>query len=140
MTAMQTAGTVLQLVGAVITGSGLLYAWNRASGQFDQWRQGITSKLAAARARVTGRYSAVFSLDVTPSIRVEGEVFPPPGSPPEDRLLRVEQTLAELPGRTKKEIEAVEAAIDKKLAEFDATGKGFAVKDIYWALAASGSR
>jgi hypothetical protein len=54
------------------------------------------------------------------------------------RLLRVEQQLAELPGRTKKETETVEAAIDEKLAEFDAAEKGFAVRDIYWALSGIG--
>ena len=35
---------------------------------------------------------------------------------------------------------AIENAIDEKLAEFDATGRGFAVKDIYWALGGIGLR
>jgi len=138
MTAIQIAGSVLQLLGAAVTALGLLYAWNRASGRFDEWRQDVTSKLAAVRSRVTGRYNAEFSLAVPPTIRVEGKVLPPPGSTPEDRLLRVEQELAELPGRVNKDIEAVEAAIDEKLAEFDSAGKGFAVKDIYWALGGIG--
>ena len=29
--AMQTAGTALQLIGAIVTPAGLLYAWTRAS-------------------------------------------------------------------------------------------------------------
>lgn len=63
---------------------------------------------------------------------------PPTVGTPEGRLQRVEQELAELPGRTKKDIEAVEAAIDEKLAALDATGKAFAVRDIYCALGGIG--
>ena len=48
MTALQVAGNSLQLLGVVITGLGLLHAWNRASGRLDQWRQSVTSILAEA--------------------------------------------------------------------------------------------
>jgi hypothetical protein len=138
MTALQVAGTVLQIIGAAVTALGLLYAWDRASGRFDQWRDSVTSKLAGLRAQVTGRHKGSASVVIAPEAKAAGKVLPSPDWTLEDRLQRVEQTLAELPGRTKKEIGAVEAAIDEKLAELDATGKGFAVKDIYWALGGIG--
>jgi len=138
VTGLGIAGTVLQLLGAAFTALGLLYAWNRASGRFDQWRQNVRSTLAKLPAQVTGRHKARSTVIVAPAMRATAVMLPPTVGTPESRLLRVEQELAELPGKTKKEIEAVEAAIDEKLAEFDATGKGFAVRDIYWTLGGIG--
>jgi hypothetical protein len=137
VTGLGIAGTALQLLGAAVTALGLLYAWNRASGRFDQWRQSVRSTLAELRAKVT-RPTAESIIIVAPTMRVTAEMLPPTVGTPESRLLRVEQQLAELPGQTKKQIEAIEAAIDEKLAEFDATGKGFAVRDIYWTLGGIG--
>ena len=138
MTCLGIAGTALQLLGTAVTALGLLYAWNRASGRFDQWRQNVRSTLAALPAQVTGRKKAKSVIIVAPTMRATAVMLPPTVGTPESRLLRVEQDLAELPGQTKKQIEAIEAAIDEKLAEFDATGKGFAVRDIYWALGGIG--
>jgi hypothetical protein len=130
---MQTAGTSLQLIGALVTAAGLLYAWNRASGRFDQWRNSVMSKLGELRAQVAskGKADAHVQVDVQTNV---GMGLTRPGTL-DERLQRVENELSELPGKTKK---AIENAIDEKLAEFDATGRGFAVKDIYWALGGIG--
>lgn len=137
MTALQVAGNSLQLLGVVITGLGLLYAWNRASGRFDQWRQSVTSMLAELRAKLTPRTGVIgAAVVVEPEITASATVRHPGET--EERLDRIEDNLATLPGQIKKEIKAVEAAMDEKLAEFDATGKGIAVKDIYWALGGIG--
>jgi hypothetical protein len=56
----------------------------------------------------------------------------------EERLHRVENEVATLLGQVGQVNEATKAAIDEKLAEFDAAGKGFAVKDIYFALGGIG--
>lgn len=138
---MQIVATVLQLLGAVVTGAGLLYAWNRASGRFEQWRhtvmsirQSAISKLAAVRAQATGHYTGDASAVITSTATAEGMVTRRTADPPEVRLDRIEQEVAQLASRTKEDIEAVETGIDEKLAALDANGKAFAVKDIYWAL------
>jgi hypothetical protein len=126
---MQTAGTSLQLLGAVVTAMGLFYAWNRASGRYDQWRNSVTSKLGDLREQITRKGKADANLQIGFQTDVGG-VIGRPGTV-EERLHSVENQISEIPGKTEK---AIENAIDEKLAEFDATGKGFAVKDISWAL------
>ena len=38
---MEFFGTLLQLVGAVVTAIGLFIAWDRAANVFSQWRQSL---------------------------------------------------------------------------------------------------
>jgi hypothetical protein len=60
-----------------------------------------------------------------------------PGTP-DERLHRAENEVSTLLAQVGKVNEATKAAIYEKLAEFDATTKAFAVKDISWALCGIG--
>jgi hypothetical protein len=62
---MQTAGTVLQLMGAMVAALGFFYAWKRASAGFDQWRDSVDqwrnsaiSRLRELREQVTHKSQA----------------------------------------------------------------------------------
>jgi hypothetical protein len=127
---MQIAATSLQLLGVFITLIGLFYAWNRASGRFDEWLDSVKSTLNQFRGKLTRATGAIGAeLVVKPEVGASASVRHP--GEPDERLSRIENTLSELPGKFNT---ATEAAITEALAEFDATGKGIAVKDIYWAL------
>ena len=132
MTCLQIAGiagTVLQLIGVLVTGLGLLHAWNRASRWFDEWLDGVKR----LRSRVILR--ADVAIEVTPRLEGHGELtVTARAADPENRLLNIEKRLDDLPGQIDTKIQAAEAAMDERLAELDASGKSFAVKDIYWAL------
>jgi hypothetical protein len=83
-------------------------------------RRSAISKLAAVRAQATGRYRGDGSAVITPTATAEGMVTRGTADPPEVRLDRIEQELAQLASRTREDIEA---GIDEKLAALDATGK-----------------
>jgi hypothetical protein len=132
---MQIAGTSLQLLGAFVTAIGLFYAWNRASTRFDQWRQSVRSTLNGLRAQVARRNRGAIDAELRVGVDRSAGMTVGRSGTVEERLLRVENEISELPGQTK---QTIESAINDKLAEFDATGKGFTVKDIRWALVGLG--
>lgn len=132
---LQVFSAILQLFGAAVTAAGLLYAWNRASGKFDEWRNDVRARLAERRARIARErapYEASVNLTVTPSLSVTASVNLAQTGTVEERLHRAENALATLPGQVDK---TIEAALDAKLAELDAMRKAFDVQDIYVALA-----
>jgi hypothetical protein len=45
----------VQLLGVIITGGGLLYAWNRASHGFDVWRDTLQARLKELLAFIASR-------------------------------------------------------------------------------------
>ena len=135
---IQTAATWLLLIGALVGGYGLLHAWNRVTGQLDKLRKGIeqlrntvVSDLdAAAREYIPNRphqggAQGKFGWDST----AKGEVGR--SGTVEERLHRVENELARLPGQLTKEINA---AIASAFEGFRAQEKIFGVKDKSWAL------
>jgi hypothetical protein len=138
---MEFAGTLLQLIGAVVTAFGLFVAWDRAANVFAQWRQG----LAELGAKLIRPPVVVFQVEshivVTPEFETSTKVYasePTPEQRLEDvekRLKDVEKTLAGVRGDTTEEITS---AVRKSLAEFDAKLKAFTVEDIYPALTGIG--
>jgi hypothetical protein len=134
---MQTAGTSLQLLGALFTAAGLLYAWNRSSGRFDQWRDSIVFGLIELRGQLS-RQPAAFNVGVDEQFDMQAgaEVIRP--GMDEERLHRIENDVTTLLRQAGQVNEATKAAIDEKLGVFSASGKGFAVRDISWALVGIG--
>lgn len=133
MTCLQIAATSLQCIGVLVTAWGLLHAWNRASRRFDEWVNGLTATLKQLRSRVT--YTGDAAAEITPKARGHGGLTAPAAAVDvPNRLLNIEKRLDDLPDQIDIKIQAVEAAVDQKLAALDETGKAFAVKDIYWAL------
>jgi len=129
MATMQIVGTCLQLLGAVLTALGLLHAWNRVTGKFDEWRNSVRAKRVELRAQIARRQApqkVSFGVDVSPSVEMIGSVNLTGTGTFEERLRRAENDLATLPGQVD---QAILAALDEKLAELDAIGKAFAAKD-----------
>lgn len=136
MTCLQiagVAGTSIQLIGVVITLVGVLYAWNHIS----HWLDSLAAQLKKARSRDI--LTAAVAVEVTPTIQAHGELTATArAADPENRLLNIEKRLDELPGRIDREIQAVEAAVNDKLAALDETGKPPDIKDIYLAVVGIG--
>lgn len=122
---MEFAGTLLQLVGAFVIAWGLFIAWDRAADVVDQWRQ----SLAGLREQIARRRDAVVDVEVIPNIDAETRLIRQ--GTPEKRLEDVENEISQLPGKTKKQIDA---AMDERLARIESETKALDVKEIIPAL------
>ena len=114
---LQTAGTALQLIGALVTAYGLFYAWNRIAATFDQWRRGVVSNFAEWREQATGKHKAAADRLVAVRAETDGMVGRP--GTPEERLIRVEREVSTLLGQAGQVNVPTVAAIADGLAEYD---------------------
>ena len=105
MAAVDTFGSLLQLLGAIITGAGLFYAWNRASRRFDEWRGTLQTRLKELRAFVVSLGRALtreaftdlaVAVNDTVGIKDEVETELTRGGTVEERLRRVEKEAEDL--------------------------------------------
>ena len=119
----------MQIIGALVTAAGLLYAWNRASGRYEQWRGQLVDKLAEVRRQIVDRRNRGIELNTTITVEQQLDIdVLRPGSR-DERLFRLEQEVSALIAG-----DQMRNVVDEKLADFDAEGKAFAVRDIWWAL------
>ncbi|WP_067573668.1 hypothetical protein [Nocardia acidivorans] len=110
---METIGSAVELVGTLITGCGLVYAWNRLTGRFTRLRVG----LAKLGAQVKGKLVAPGAIEAR-AITIGGEgtltasaraVYPVNSSAPlEDKVAR----LIEIVNALRADIDATNARID----------------------------
>jgi hypothetical protein len=137
---LQTTATSLQLLGASVGGYGALHAWNRVTGQLDTLQNGIVqlrnTVVSDIEAAVREYMPPTNKAEVAAGLGGDGVLTAPidvkmPGTR-EERLHRVENQLARLPGQVAKDINA---AIGSALEEHKAQGKVFGVKDKSVALA-----
>ena len=142
MAAVYTFGSLLQLLGAIITGAGLFYAWNRTSRRFDEWRSSLQSPWEQLRAFMASRGRGM-TLEGSGELLVEvglvGEMELTRGGTVEERLTAGREEVQDLDGRLTKSLSSIPAEIDNAVASefgrFESLSNAIAVKDIYWALA-----
>lgn len=133
---LQTTATVVQLMGGLVTGYGIFYAWNRARARFDNLLKSIEqlSDIVVSDLKVAWREYFAWNKPVNVRADLRGgsqlgvgtEVKMSGGY--EERLHLLENLAAKLPGQ-------VEDAIKAAVAKYKAEAKGLALRDTSWALA-----
>lgn len=138
---MQILGTALQLLGIIITGLGLLHAWNTASGRFNEWRNTLRGRLTELRAFVASRDRGMTrqaSAGLTVQAQTEAGAQVTRGGTSDERLRRVEDDYDKLNNQLRQMTSTLRAEIDDaivtELQRFEALSNAIRLKDIYWAL------
>ncbi|KRQ20790.1 hypothetical protein AOT83_20935 [Mycobacteroides sp. H001] len=131
---METLGIWMQVVGAIITGLGLVYVWYRVSERFRQWRKTIRNsfrfEIPQPLAKLSGDIvitpqPASFTLTGhTPRVKIVS-------TDPDERLENIENALADLDALIDDRAKAV---IDTEIAKLEKDSKFFALRDIICAL------
>ena len=132
---VQTFGTVLQLIGSVITLGGLVWAWHVLTRALNQWSEAVRGQLSRLRDSLaslgrptsTGTASALYGWTTTAY-----GVSPTTGTP-EERITQLEGRLVEQRVSLTKELLA---AIDTAIADEREERKVVRLREIY--IAAGG--
>ena len=140
--AMDKLGTSLELLGAIVTGGGLMWAWSRASGRFKKWRTKVEEGLNRANhrlKRISGgvTHELQAALDVHVGMRASAEVTK--NQPLADRVAAIERTFDALKTSVGANTPAslqdkLEEEIQEEFAELQSLENAIAVRDIAVAL------
>ncbi|MGW6699781.1 hypothetical protein [Nocardia sp. NPDC055049] len=150
---MNLVGDLFQLVGALITGYGLIFAWERMTSRIAGFRQQLTQLGSAARAKLTGHSenqtieaNDTITWTATAEVKIEHPIDTT--APLEDqvaRLVQVTRLLREEMDGTERQIAAVrdhptltvdevETAIAEALSNLEGAQTSHSIKDLRWAL------
>lgn len=130
----EAIGAWLQVVGAALTGAGLLFALYRASDRFSQWRNKIDDYWASVRKRLEGSPGDNVIRPDSALIALIGgtpDVF---SGSTEARITHEAAKLNTLiDARVKEATDPLRDAIES-LVQLNRDDKFFVLRDFYWAL------
>ncbi|MBE5471597.1 hypothetical protein [Mycobacteroides abscessus] len=110
-------GFWIQMLGNLVTGLGLLFAWYRASGRFIQWRKAIRQSMVELRAGIAELRGDNIITPGAALIKIEG------GTP--------DVSVSDQPVTPE---ERIRGLVDSAFAREDKQSKVFQRRDIYPAL------